>query len=233
MQKRILLVEDDHVLAEVLSHNLVHEGFEVRCVADGKLALDAAKTFAPDLALLDVMLPGRSGFDLCATWRRERRFPIIIVTARDRKEDELRGFQSGADDYVTKPFNLETLLARIHAVLRRTRPSVERLELGPVTVDLVHFTARRGDAPIQLTRLEFELLRYLGERPHGVVHREELLREVWGYDDEPYTRSVDKAVARLRKKIEADPRRPEFLHTAHGDGYYLTPMGVDTTREAK
>jgi two-component system response regulator VicR len=223
--KRILIVEDDEALADVLCHNLEHEGFEVRHVPDGAIALSTAKAFSPDLVLLDVVLPGVDGVDLCASWRQEGRFPIIMVTARDRKEDKLHGLRMAADDYVTKPFDLDELIARVHAVLRRGRPDVERLTLGTTNVDFVHFTARHRGRSLDLTRREFEILRYLAKRPNTVVYRDELLRHVWGFQQEPFTRCVDRAIARLRKKIELDPHHPLFIHTAHGDGYYLTPDG--------
>ena len=225
MNKRVLIVEDDDVLAQVVSHNLVHEGFDVRHVDNGEDALREARTFGPDVVLLDVMLPGRSGLDLCGIWSRERRFPVIIMTARDRKDDELSGFRAGADDYITKPFDLERLLARIHAVLRRARPSIDRLKLGDVAIDFLTLTASIRDQPLELSHREFEILRYLAERPNTVVYRDELLREVWRYHDDPITRSVDKAILRLRKKIEPDAHRPTFIHTVHGDGYRLTVTG--------
>jgi DNA-binding response OmpR family regulator len=227
LKKRILLVEDDELLADILCHNLEQEGFDVRRVADGELALNAARTFSPDLALLDLMLPGRSGFDLCAAWRQEGRFPIIVVTARDQKEDKIRGLRTGADDYITKPFDLDELLARIHAVLRRRRGEVEHLTLGAIAIDFVNCTAitTRGRRPIGLTSREFDILKYLAERAHTVVHRDELLKYVWGFQGDPLTRSVDRAIARLRMKIEPQPHRPIFIHTAHGNGYFLTPEG--------
>ena len=222
MTKRILVVEDDAGLARVLRDNLVFEGFQVQWVADGNLAVDAARAFAPDLVLLDITLPGKSGLELCRIWREGRRIPIVLLTARSQKNDKLRGLEL-ADDYVTKPFDLEELLARIHAVLRRTRPSVERLRLGRVTIDFVSLHATDGKKPIELTFREFELLRYLAARADSVVLRDELLREVWGYPETPNTRAVDHAIARLRRKIETDPHHPKFIHTIHGDGYCLTP----------
>jgi DNA-binding response OmpR family regulator len=232
MSKRVMIVEDDEVLAQVVSHNLAHEGFEVRCVNNGEDALREAKTFGPDVVLLDVMLPERNGFDLCGIWSLERRFPIIMMTARDRKDDELTGFRAGADDYITKPFDLDRLLARIHAVLRRARPSIARLRLGDATIDFATLTASMRDEPLELSHREFEILRYLAERPNTVVYRDELLREVWRYHDDPITRSVDKAILRLRKKIEPDPHRPTFIHTVHGDGYRLTVTGEPPERGA-
>ena len=228
MKKRILIVEDDEALARVLRDNLTFEGFDVRCAANGDVALDTIRELAPDLVVLDVMLPGRDGFDLCGSLRQGGRTPVIMLTARSQKADKLRGLNVGADDYVTKPFDLEELIARVHAVLRRTRPTVARVTLGPITIDFAALVARKGRTSIHLSHREFDVLRYLAERPDRVVHRSELLREVWGYPDEPSTRSVDHAIARLRKKIETDPHHPRFIHTVHGDGYCLTlEQGTD------
>lgn len=225
MKKRILVVEDDAALARVLRDNLGFEGFQVQCVADGALAINAARAFAPDLVLLDIMLPGKSGLDLCRIWREGSRLPVILLTARAQKADKLRGLKMGADDYVTKPFDLEELMARVHAVLRRARPTVDRLTLGSVTIDFVALHAWNAHGPIELTYREFSLLRYLAERADSIVHRDELLLEIWGYPESPNTRAVDHAVARLRRKIEADPHHPRFIHTVHGDGYSLTAEG--------
>jgi len=223
MKLRILIVEDDASLARVLRDNLAFEGFDVECVADGNAAVNAARTFNPDLAILDVMLPGRDGFELCGLLRRGGATPVILLTARSQKADKLKGLALGADDYVTKPFDIEELIARVQAVLRRARPAVERVALGDVSVDLMQRLVTRGSAEVKLTHLEFELLRYLLERQGRVVFRHELLREIWGYPDVPGTRSVDNAIARLRKKIEPDPGRPRYLHTVRGDGYSITP----------
>jgi DNA-binding response OmpR family regulator len=223
LKKRILIVEDDEGMAQVLQHNLRLEGFEVEWIADGDSAIRVARGFAPDLVLLDLTLRGKSGLDLAAVWRHQHNFSIIMLTAKDRKEDKLRGLQGGADDYITKPFDLDELLARIHAILRRTRPSLESIELGSVTIDFQHFSARWGSRSLELTRREFDLLRYLAERPNATVYRDELLREVWGFQGDPYTRAVDKAVSRLRTKIEPDPQDPKFLLTVHGIGYSLSP----------
>jgi DNA-binding response OmpR family regulator len=225
MKKRILVVEDDAALARVLRDNLTFAGFEVDHVTDGDQAIGKARTQAPDLILLDLMLPGRDGFELCGVLRQGGRTPIIMLTARSQKADKVRGLDLGADDYVTKPFHFEELLARIHAVLRRMRPAVERLQLGGLVVDLVGLQAWQCGREFHLTHREFEVLRYLAERHGRVVSREELLREIWGYLDMPTTRSVDHAIARLRKKIETDPQRPRYIHTVHGDGYCLTLEG--------
>jgi DNA-binding response OmpR family regulator len=225
MKKRVLVVEDDAALARVLRDNLEFEGFEVAWVGDGQQAVTMARSLAPDLVLLDVMLPGRDGFDLCGLLRQGGATPIIMLTARGQKADKLRGLQLGADDYVTKPFDIEELMARVHAVLRRSSPVVECVTLGDVTVDFRQMTVRQGCDDLHMTHREFELLRYLVERQGRVVSRHELLREIWGFPDAPTTRSVDHAIARLRKKIEPDPGRPRYIHTVFGDGYTITPEG--------
>lgn len=222
MKRRILVVEDNVGLASVLFDNLTHEGFDVTVVHDGSLAVPRAKELAPDLILLDVMLPGEDGFSLCRSLRQHRQTPIVMLTAKAQKEDRVLGLKLGADDYVTKPFDLEELLARIHAVLRRTRPELDRLTLGDVTIDFRALKAWRHDEAVDLTHREFELIRYLAERQEVVVDRDQLLRDVWGYASAPNTRSVDQAIVRLRKKIEPDPQHPTFIHTVHGDGYCLT-----------
>ena len=222
MKRRILVVEDDKQLARLLSHNLTFCGFEVECVADGNSVVSHLRTFNPDLVLLDVKLPGLNGFDLCGHVRQGGRTPVILLTACDQKSDKLRGLDMGADDYITKPFDFDELKARIAAVLRRARITVRHLKMGKVIVDLHALTAAVGRHDLHLTRREFDLLSYLAEREGAVVHRSELLREVWGYLDEPTTRSVDYAIRRLRKKIEVDPHKPRYIHAVRGDGYSLT-----------
>jgi len=221
MKKRILIVEDDVALSRVLRDNFEYDGFDVECVADGNLAVAAARAFAPDLVVLDVMLPGRDGFELIGVLRNGGQTPIVMLTARAQKADKLRGLDLGADDYVTKPFDLEELLARVRAVLRRSAGPADRLVLGEAVVEFASMRATMRGVEVHLTHREFALLRYLAEHAR-VVHRAELLKEVWGYPDTPETRSVDHAIARLRRKIEPDHRRPRFIHTVHGDGYYLT-----------
>jgi DNA-binding response OmpR family regulator len=225
MKTRILVVEDDAALSRVLRDNLTYEGFQVECAADAREASARSKHFTPDLVVLDIMLPDGNGFDLCGHLRQGGRTPIIMLTARSQKADKLRGLELGADDYVTKPFDLEELLARIKVVLRRARPSVERLALGGVVVDFRALRATQAGRPLHLSYREFDVLRYLAERQGRVVSRAELLSQIWSYADSPLTRSVDHAIARLRKKIEPDPHRPRFIHTVHGDGYCLTPEG--------
>lgn len=224
-RKRILVVEDDTALAKVLGDNLKFEGYEVEWVSDGVLAHARAKEFAPDLILLDIMLPSMNGFELCAALRQRSRVPLLILSALGHKADKVRGLNLGADDYITKPFDLEELLARVRAVLRRTRPTFDTLVLGVVVFDFVLETARSGAALLNFTHREYELLKYLSERQGVAVLRDELLREVWGLADLPFTRAVDNTIGRLRKKIEPEPHRPQYIHTVHGDGYMLTTEG--------
>lgn len=221
MKKRVLIAEDDLNLSALLRENLIFEGFEVDCVADGDLVLSRARAFMPDLIVLDVMLPNANGFDLCASLRHNGRTPVLILSARSQKADKLRGLTLGADDYMTKPFDLDEFLARVNAILRRSRPTTYDLVLGPLRIDFLSRTAKRGDTDIHLTYREFELLKYLAARPGHVVSREELLREIWEYPEATLTRSVDHAIARLRRKIEPDPQQPRFIHTAVGSGYSL------------
>jgi two-component system, OmpR family, response regulator MtrA len=227
MNSRVLLVEDDPVLTRMLQDNLTDDAFEVRTVPNGAVAEAVAREFVPDLVLLDINLPGPSGFDLCAAWRQRSQVPIILLTANSQQADKVRGLELGADDYITKPFDLEELLARIHAVLRRARPRLRRLQLGDLSVDFSTLTARRGGEDVGFTHRELQILRYLAERPCDIASRDELLRTVWGYTDSSTTRAVDHAIARLRKKIEKVPHRPRYIHTVHGDGYCFTPSMND------
>jgi DNA-binding response OmpR family regulator len=224
MKKRILIVEDDRSIARVLRDNLVFDGFDVECQADGSRACGHALRFAPDLVVLDLMLPGVNGWEICrALTEGPSRTPVIILTARTQKDDKVRGLELGADDYVTKPFALDELLARVHAVLRRTQAQPEQIALGDIVVDFRRLSASRAGRNVVLTDREFAVLRRLADRLGHVVTREELLRVVWGYQQAPVTRTVDNLVARLRRKIEPDPHHPRYIRTVHGDGYRLTP----------
>lgn len=223
MSTRVLIVEDDAAMSRLLQDNFRYEGFTVDCAGDGSEAVKKAAAFQPDLVLLDLMLPGLSGFDVCRTLSAQPGRPaIIIITSRRKNDDKVRGLELGADDYVTKPFALDELLARAHAVLRRSHPNVDRIVLGDVVIDFRNFRAFRGGEPLNLQHREIELLRHLAEHAGKTVSREELLRLVWGYREAPLTRTVDICIARLRRKIEADPHHPRFIRTAHGDGYCLT-----------
>jgi two-component system, OmpR family, alkaline phosphatase synthesis response regulator PhoP len=225
MKRKILIVEDDLSLARILCHNLNYEGFEVVTANNGLDALSQAESHKPDLVLLDLMLPGLDGIEVCrALARQPLRMGMIIITARNQKQDKLQAFQLGADDYVTKPFTLDELLARVHAVLRRLRPTAETLVLGDLTVDFVRYSALRGQRPVALSHRELEVLHYMSERLGQTVTREELLQRVWGFHNVRSTRCVDNLIARLRLKIEPNPHEPQYLRTAHGDGYRLTPI---------
>ena len=234
MKKRLLIVEDDASLVRLLRDNLVYEGFTVDCVSSGVDAVEKVRSARPDLVLLDVMIPDLNGFDVCRALSAERdRVPVIIITARTQQQDKVLGLRLGADDYVTKPFSLDELLARIHAVLRRSQRTIPTLTLGDVTIDFGRMQAFRKGAPLVLTPREFAVLQYLAEHAGQLVTREELLRVVWGYHDVPLTRTVDNFVARLRRKIERDPHHPQRLRTVHGDGYCLAlpPDAPSSTRE--
>jgi len=223
-QKRILIVEDDTAIARLLRDNLQFEGFFVEWAQDGREAMLATKRFAPDLVLLDLTLPkGMDGFELCRWFSQSaHRTPVIILTARGQQDDRVRGLTLGADDYVVKPFALQELLARIHAVLRRARPRLDMIRIGETTVDFLRLRAVRRSEDIVFTDREFEVLRHLAERAGSIVTRDELLHLVWGYSDAPLTRTVDNFIFRLRHKLEPDPHHPRYIRTAHGDGYRLT-----------
>jgi len=234
MAHRILVVEDDPTLRLVLRDNLQSEGYQVDVAADGACAVNRARAVIPDLIVLDLTLPDYDGFELLPTMRSLGQVPIIVLTARTQRDEKLKGLTLGADDYITKPFDTEELLARIRAVLRRARPTVSRLRLGSVTIDFLKKHASSGRRTIPLTHREFELLSYLADRRDVVVHRDELLRVIWGYlDSDIVTRTVDFAIARLRRKIEEDPHHPQFIRTAHGDGYCLSGGSEDDSPRPK
>jgi DNA-binding response OmpR family regulator len=225
MSKRILVVEDDAGIAKVLCDNLVIDGFVTEWASHGDEALAKCRSFLPDLVLLDVNLPGRSGWDLCRAMRQGGQRPVIIVSVQNRRTDKIRGFDLGADDYVTKPFDMEELIARIGAVLRRSARRVERVRLGDVTIDFQRLRAAGPRGELHLTHREFEILRLLAAHADQTVHRDRLLTEVWGVLDPSTTRSVDFAIVRLRKKLEEDPSNPRFIRTVRGDGYCLVTDG--------
>lgn len=226
MSKRVLIIEDDRSLARLIKDNLEYEGYTVEWAASGQDALDKAQRFSPDLVLLDLMLPpGIDSYELCRTFSDVQGKAVIIITARGQKEERIRGLRLGADDYIVKPFALDELLARIHAVLRRTSPRPEVLRLGDAEIDFRRFRATKGNKELVLTDREFEVLRFLAGREGRLVTRDELLQLVWGYREAPITRAVDSFIFRLRRKIEPDPHRPRHIRTAHGGGYRLTPGG--------
>lgn len=224
---RIVVVEDDPAILRGLVDNLEGEGHEVIAVGDGATGLAAIRAHSPDLVLLDLMLPKLSGYEVCRTLRDEgSTVPIIMLTARGEEGDKVLGLDLGADDYVTKPFSLRELLARVRALLRRNAPAHELLdilEFDHVQVDFRSYEARRDGEPLHLTRKEFGLLRTIASRPGEVVSRETLLDEVWGYENYPSTRTVDNHVASLRSKLEDDSANPRHLLTIFGVGYKWIP----------
>lgn len=220
MAPKILVVDDDPAIAEMLTIVLEAEGFDPVAVMDGNDAVPTFEREQPDLILLDLMLPGMNGVDICRTIRQNSTVPIVMLTAKTDTVDVVLGLESGADDYITKPFKPKELIARIRARLRRSdsEPS-EVIEVGDLTIDIPGHTVKRGDQEISLTPLEFSLLATLARRPQEVFTREELLREVWGYRNAADTRLVNVHVQRLRAKIEKDPENPHIVLTVRGVGY--------------
>lgn len=217
---RILVVDDDASLAEMLTIVLRQEGFESRMVSRGDEALDAFRAYRPDLVLLDLMLPGRDGIDVCKEIRSESGVPIVMLTAKGDTVDVVVGLESGADDYVVKPFKPKELIARIRARIRRfDAPSPETLTIGDLSIDVAGHAVTRGGDPINLTPLEFDLLVCLARKPWQVFTREVLLEQVWGYRHAADTRLVNVHVQRLRSKVEHDPESPEIVVTVRGVGY--------------
>jgi two-component system alkaline phosphatase synthesis response regulator PhoP len=219
---RILIVDDEPEMVRGLQDNLRFEGYQTLTAGDGERALALASAEAPDLIVLDLMMPGLSGWDVCRALReRGLDIPIIMLTARGEETDQVRGLELGADDYVTKPFSLRELLARIRAVLRRPGPrrKIESFAFGDSRLLPRSRQAFKSGREVVLTRKEFELLHYLVEHPGEILTRDRLLNEVWGYERFPTTRTVDTHVLRLRQKFEADPERPVHILTVHGQGY--------------
>ena len=224
MTKRILLIEDEPGLVMTLSDRLTSEGYGVETAGDAETGLKRSTAESFDLILLDVMLPGGSGFDVCRDLRqRGIKTPIIMLTARGQVIDKVLGLKIGADDYVTKPFELMELLARVEVQLRRTsrgvNESLETYQFGDIRVDFRRAEVHRAEEVVQLSAKEFKLLRYLIEHRGAALSRDELLNEVWGYDAAVSTRTVDVHVAWLRQKLEANQRHPQFILTIHGLGY--------------
>ncbi|WP_443678534.1 MtrAB system response regulator MtrA [Nocardioides limicola] len=219
---RILVVDDDASLAEMLAIVLRQEGFDSQLVDRGDDALDAFRSYRPDLVLLDLMLPGKDGIDVCKEIRAESGVPIVMLTAKGDTVDVVVGLESGADDYVVKPFKPKELVARIRARMRRAEsPAPETLNVGDLTIDVAGHEVTRQGRPIGLTPLEFDLLVCLARKPRQVFSREVLLEEVWGYRHAADTRLVNVHVQRLRSKVEHDPENPEIVVTVRGVGYKI------------
>lgn len=217
---RILVVDDDQAIAEMVGIVLRSKGFEVATTSDGATALEHFERVDPDVVLLDLMLPGMDGIEVCRRLRRTSGVPIIMLTARTDTVDVVAGLEAGADDYLTKPFEPEELVARIRARVRRIEaPATTRLTIGDLEIDVEGHEVRRGEEIIALTPLEFDLLVQLARRPWQVFTRDVLLRDVWGYRHSADTRLVNVHVQRLRSKIEHDPENPRIVVTVRGVGY--------------
>jgi phosphate regulon transcriptional regulator PhoB len=223
--KRVLLIEDDKVAAELIKESLDGEGHEVTWISDGASGLAQVRKSPPDVLLLDLMLPKMSGLDICKAIRGDEnlnRLPILMLTARGDEMDRVVGLEIGADDYVTKPFSPRELAARVKALLRRSEPPAEgekTIEIGKLKIDPVAYRVSRAGKVVTLSTLEFRLLHYLAARPNRVFTRDQLLDAVWGSDRFVTPRSIDVYMRRLREKIETDPENPAFLKTMRGAGY--------------
>jgi DNA-binding response OmpR family regulator len=221
--KRVLIVEDDPDLLLGLKDNLEAEGFDVLTATDGEAGLQGAIRARPDAIVLDISLPRLNGFELCRSLReRGLRTPILMLTARSQESDKILGLELGADDYVTKPFSINELLARVRVMIRRASappPASDVYRFGDVELDFRRQRARKGAADVLMSALEFSVIRYLIIRRGDAVSREQLLNDVWGSKSFPTTRSVDNLIVRLRQKLESEPREPRHLVTVHGIGY--------------
>lgn len=229
---KILIVEDEPSLQETLEYNLLHQGYEVQVAGDGRRAVETARKFKPDLVLLDVMLPGMDGFEVCRILRQETNVPILMLTARDTEIDRVIGLEIGADDYLTKPFSMRELQARLKALLRRVRfdqedsaqetktdSPGEKMVFGNLTLDLTRHEVTLADRPLQLKPKEFELFVYLARHKGQVLTRDLIMETVWGWDYTGGSRTVDVHVRWLREKIEPDPANPVRIVTVRGTGY--------------
>ena len=225
----ILVIEDDPAILRGLSDNLRFESYEVLSAADGETGYKLLRERKPDLLILDLMLPKMSGYEICRKARAGGiQTPILMLTARGEEADRVLGLDLGADDYMAKPFSVRELLARVRAILRRAQPPKvlpDELHFDDVVVDFRSYEATKGGQPVELTRKEFQVLRHLASRPGEVVSRDELLNEVWGYENYPTTRTVDNHIATLRAKLEPGAVEPRYLRTVHGVGYKFTPEG--------
>lgn len=224
---KILIVEDEPTMRLGLTDNLEFEGYEVDYADDGETGLNKITNGSYDLVLLDVMLPKMSGFDVCKSARKAGvKTPIILLTAKGEEIDKVLGLELGADDYVTKPFSLRELLARIKAVMRRSEPNVssdssENIMIGKLKVNFSSYNAFDGDDSVQMTLKEFDILKYLYEKKNQTVSRDELLTEIWGQDVYTTSRTIDNFILKLRQKTEEDPNHPSIILTVHGIGYKL------------
>ncbi len=224
MGKKILIIEDEEDLAKGLKLNLEDEGYKVDWAREGSEGLQKTIEDTPDLIILDIMLPKKNGLEVCQELRQKKiNIPIIMLTAKGEEIDKVIGLELGADDYITKPFSIRELLARIKVQLRREkteeRMASKSYRFGDVEVDFAHFKVRRNDKDLKLTSLEVEILRFMIDRRGEVVTRDDLLDKIWGYEKFPTTRTVDNHILKLRKKIEKDPSNPTYILSVYGGGY--------------
>ena len=224
---KVLVVEDDPGILRTVADNLRFEQYEVVTATDGETGYTLQQHEQPDLIVLDLMLPRMSGLELCRKLRTEDvQVPVLVLTARSEEADRIRGLDLGADDYVTKPFSVPELMARVRALLRRASSAAgapATLKFGQVQIDFRRYEVQREGCPVEMTRKEFALLRFLASREDIVVTRDELLNKVWGFESYPITRTVDNHVSSLRAKLETDPARPVHIQTVHGVGYKFVP----------
>ena len=230
MPTKILIVDDEHAIVDILKYNLEKDGFETVCAYDGNEGLRLAGDADPDLILLDVMLPGMDGFEVCRTLRGEgNNVPIIMITAREEETDKVFGLELGADDYITKPFSMREVVARVRTNMRRAaalsaapeEPGSAALKVGGLTLDEGRHALYKDGKELELTQREYELIRCLIRNPGKVISREELMTQVWQYDYYGDLRAVDVAVRRLREKLEDNPAEPVYVITKRGAGYYF------------
>lgn len=226
--KKILIIEDEKSISDIIKFNLTKEGFVADTSFDGQEGLDKALSQNPDLVLLDIMLPIMDGFAVCRKIREKSNVPILMLTAKEEEVDKVLGLELGADDYITKPFGMRELIARIKANIRRNEAAASAKsepanvqEFGNLAIDMNRYEVRKDDKPLELTLREFELLKYLAERENRVFSREQLLEEVWGYEYYGDIRTVDVTVRRLREKLEDDSSDPKYIMTKRGIGYYF------------
>lgn len=226
MKQKILVVDDEPNMTRGLRDNLEFEGYEVDTASDGDAGLKSIVAGRYDLVLLDVMMPNLSGFDVCRKVREAGLdVPIIFLTAKGEEIDKVVGLELGSDDYITKPFSVRELLARVKAILRRKTSAPEKdhdkMRIGRLEVDFNGFTAADDNGEVKMSHKEFEILKYLMQRKNEIISRQDLLHNVWGYDETPTTRTVDNFIVKLRHKVEADPNNPRIILTVHGTGYKL------------
>ena len=231
MGRKVLIVDDEHSIVDILQYNLERNDFDTVCAYDGPEGLRLAREADPDVILLDVMLPGMDGFEVCRTLRSEgNNVPIIMITAREEETDQVFGLELGADDYITKPFSMREVAARVRTNMRRAaaaapapaeEPEADLLRVKDLVIDRSRHAVYKDGKELELTQREYELIRFLAENPGKVVSREELMTQVWRYDYFGDLRAVDVAVRRLREKLEPNPSDPQYVITKRGVGYYF------------